>query len=92
MDNKSLYEIAEKNLDIQFPNYRNINALIAQINSSFTVFNRFNNNQLDCDIKDIHTNLIIHPRRHYALPSLAPLIPQDSSYKWGEIYSEQLLL
>lgn len=83
VDNSSIQNIAAKNLDIKLPNYKNTNSLISQINASYSVFNRFNNNQLNCDLKDIQTNLVLYPKIHYAIPSFAPLIEQDQIYKWG---------
>lgn len=46
VDNHSLYEVFDKKLDIQNPNYKNVNNLISQIQSSYTLPMRFNNNIL----------------------------------------------
>ncbi len=74
--NDALYEVARKNLEIDFASYANINWLIGQINSSYTAFNRFNDCTLNCDMQDFKTNLVLYPKINFALPSFAPLVPQ----------------
>ena len=82
-DNKSLYYLASKKLEVDFGgqltyNHNNhvktINKLIAQVQSSMTLSARFNDNILLCSLKDIITNLIQYPQVHYAIPSFLPLI------------------
>ncbi len=73
-DNFSLYKVFERNLDIQSPNYKNLNSLISQVHSSYTLPMRYEDNKITCDIRDIQTNLVSYPRVHWAIPSLVPLI------------------
>ena len=52
-DNYSLHKYCEKELDIEEANYSNINQLIAHVRSSFTLGERFNQNIMNCNMKDI---------------------------------------
>lgn len=41
VDNEAIYEICQKNLDVERPNYTNLNRLISQVVSSITASLRF---------------------------------------------------
>ena len=86
-DNDSLYSLSHSHLDIEYPNYSNINSLISQIHSSYSLPMRYSNNILNCSIRDIQINLVSYPRIHYAIPSFSPLVPKDMNYRWTETFN-----
>jgi hypothetical protein len=82
-DNFSLNKLLEQNLDIHYPNYKNLNNLISQIHSSYTLSMRHTDCILPCDIKQIHTNLVCYQRIHWIVPSFIPLIAEkDENLPW----------
>ncbi|KAJ8026730.1 Tubulin alpha-1C chain [Holothuria leucospilota] len=80
-DNEAMYEICQRNLDIERPNYVNLNRLIAQLVSSFTKPMRFDGalNQV-VTLDEFQVNLIPYPRIHFPVTSYAPLITPQESY------------
>jgi len=87
-DNYALNKLFHRNLDVKSPNYKNLNALISQIHSGYTLPMRFTDNQISCDIKEIQTNLVVFPRIKWIIPSFVPLInEQDADKGWGNILS-----
>lgn len=74
MDNFALNKLFHRDLDILSPNYKNLNSLISQIHSGYTLPMRFSNNKVTCDIKQIQTNLVVFPRIKWILPSFVPLV------------------
>ena len=79
-DNQALHEVCSKHLNIELPNYTNVNRLIAQLISSSTVSMRFSGGSLHCDLQEFHTNMIPFPDLHFLTPSLAPLIDINKAY------------
>jgi tubulin alpha len=61
LDNQSIYDICNKNLDIGRPTYTNLNRLIAQVVSSVTASLRFDGS-LNVDLTEFQTNLVPYPR------------------------------
>jgi len=88
LDNEAIYGIAQRSLDIERPNYTNLNRLIAQVVSSLTASLRFQGT-LNVDINEFQTNLVPFPRIHFLLSSFAPLISADKlhydSYSTSQI-------
>lgn len=76
MDNQAIYDICTKQLAVDHPSYPNINRLIAQVMSSFTVSLRFDG-ALNVDITEFQTNLVPYPRVHFCMSSYAPLITPE---------------
>jgi len=76
LDNEAVYSIAQKSLDIEKPNYTNLNRLISQVVSSLTCSLRFQGS-LNVDINEFQTNLVPYPRIHFLLCSFAPIITAD---------------
>jgi tubulin alpha len=79
LDNEAIYSIAQKSLNIERPNYTNLNRLIAQVVSSLTSSLRFQGS-LNVDINEFQTNLVPYPRIHFMLCSYAPLIAADKAH------------
>ena len=73
LDNEAIYEICQKNLDIERPSYENLNRLITKTISSMTASLRFSG-QLSVDIDDFQTNLVPFPRLHFMITSMAPIL------------------
>jgi len=73
LDNEAIYDICKKSLDIERPNYTNLNRLVAQVISSLTASLRFEGS-LNVDINEFQTNLVPYPRIHFMLCSYAPVI------------------
>jgi len=79
LDNEAIYSIAQKALDIERPNYTNLNRIIAQVVSSLTSSLRFQGS-LNIDINEFQTNLVPYPRIHFLMCSYAPLISADKAH------------
>lgn len=74
MDNESLYDICERNLEAVCVNYTNLNRIIAQVISACTAGLRFPGS-INVDLLEFMTNLIPFPRIHFPICSYAPLVP-----------------
>ncbi|KFW78683.1 Tubulin alpha chain, partial [Phalacrocorax carbo] len=61
VDNEAIYDICNRNLDIERPTYTNLNRLIGQIVSSITASLRFDG-ALNVDLTEFQTNLVPYPR------------------------------
>merc|ERR1712224_65332 len=79
LDNKALYDICRRSLDIERPTYTNLNRLIAQCISSLTASLRFDG-ALNVDVTEFQTNLIPSPRIHFCMTSYAPVISAEKAY------------
>jgi tubulin alpha len=79
LDNQAIYDICRRSLDIEKPNYTNLNRLVAQLISSLTASLRFEGS-LNVDINEFQTNLVPYPRIHFMLCSYAPIISSDKAH------------
>jgi len=79
LDNEAIYDICKKSLDIERPNYTNLNRLVAQVISSLTASLRFDG-ALNVDINEFQTNLVPYPRIHFLMCSYAPVISANKSF------------
>jgi len=79
LDNEALYDICRRSLDIEKPNYTNLNRLVAQLISSLTASLRFQGS-LNVDINEFQTNLVPYPRIHFMLCSYAPIMSTEKAY------------
>jgi tubulin alpha len=73
LDNEAIYDVVQKQLNIERPSYVNLNRLIAQVVSSLTTSLRFDG-AMNVDITEFQTNLVPYPRIHFMLCSYAPVI------------------
>jgi len=76
LDNEAVYDICRRSLNIERPNYANLNRLVAQVISSLTASLRFDG-ALNVDMNEFRTNLVPYPRIHFMLSSYAPVLGAD---------------
>lgn len=79
LDNEAIYDICRRSLELERPNYTNLNRLISQIISSLTTSLRFDG-AINVDISEFQTNLVPYPRIHFMLSSYAPVISAAKAY------------
>jgi len=79
LDNEAIYDICKRSLNIERPNYNNLNRLVAQLISSLTASLRFPGS-LNVDINEFQTNLVPYPRIHFMLCSYAPILGNDKAF------------
>eukprot|EP01084_Bolivina_argentea_P244105 409037_1 len=72
LDNEAIYEICQRNLEIDTPSYSNINKLVSKMLSATTVGLRFDGD-ICCDLNEIQTNMVAFPRLHFLIESMAPV-------------------
>jgi tubulin alpha len=72
LDNEAIYDICQKNLDIERPSYDALNRMIAKAVSSMTASLRFAG-ELNVDLNEFQTNLVPFPRLHFMVTSMAPV-------------------
>jgi len=75
VDNEAMYEICQKQLDIEHPSYDTLNRLIAKSVSSMTASLRFEG-ELNVDLNEFQTNLVAFPRLHFMMTAMAPITTQ----------------
>ncbi|KAK3924941.1 Tubulin alpha-1C chain [Frankliniella fusca] len=73
VDNEASYDLCRTKLDIERPNYSNLNRLITQVVSSITASLRFDG-ALNVDLNEFQTNLVPYPRIHFPLVSYSPIV------------------
>lgn len=86
-DNEAMYNICQTQLDIDSPNYANLNHLLAQTVSSVTSSLRFQGT-LNADFTDFQTNLVPFPRIHFPVSSgyNVALDPQNFNFSFYFIF------
>jgi len=96
LDNEAIYEICQKQLDIERPSYETLNRLISKAVSSMTASLRFQG-ELNMDLQEFQTNLVPFPRLHFMITSMAPVttekkkqtMPQDTQRMTELCFSPQ---
>jgi len=78
LDNEALYNICQKQLDIDRPSYGDLNKIIAKVISSMTASLRFDG-ELNVDLGEFQTNLVPFPRLHFMTTALAPVVTAKKS-------------
>lgn len=73
LDNEAIFDICNNSLDIDRPNYSNLNRLVAQVISSTTTSLRFSGS-MNVDLNEFQTNLVPFPRIHFPLVAYAPFL------------------
>ncbi|XP_062715745.1 tubulin alpha-4 chain [Aedes albopictus] len=76
VDNQAIYDICNTKLNVERPEYTNLNRLISQVVSSITASLRFGG-ALNVDMNEFQTNLVPYPRIHFPLASFAPVVPVE---------------
>lgn len=79
VDNQAMYDMVQRNLNIDRPKFTNLNRLIAQAISSVTASLRFDGS-LNCDLTEFQTNLVPYPRVHFPICSYSPFISAEKAY------------
>jgi tubulin alpha len=78
LDNEALYQICKKKLDINQPNYNDLNRVIVKTISSVTASLRFQG-ELNVDMNEFQTNLVPFPRLHFMTSSIAPILNEGKA-------------
>lgn len=78
-DNEALYSICQNQLEIESPRFRNINQILSQVISNVTAGLRFEGG-LNCNLKEIESNLIPYPSLNFLLSSYAPFRNSEKAY------------
>ncbi|KAK3922644.1 Tubulin alpha-1C chain [Frankliniella fusca] len=73
VDNEASYDLCRNKLDVERPNYINLNRLTCQVVSSITASLRFDG-ALNVDLNEFQTNLVPYPRIHFPLVSYSPIV------------------
>ena len=76
VDNQALFDICQKRLQVDRPNYSNLNRLVSQVVSSITASLRYEGS-LNVDLTEFQTNLVPFPRIHFPLASYSPIVPTE---------------
>ncbi|CAG2107304.1 unnamed protein product, partial [Medioppia subpectinata] len=74
IENKALYDICGRDLDIERPTYTNLNRLIGQIVSSITASLGLDGDYFGTHLANIAARLAPYPRIHFPLVSYSPVI------------------
>ena len=78
LDNEALFDICQKKLKIEKPNYGHLNELVATLISGVTCGLRFPG-QINSSLRKQAVNLVTFPRVHFFMNSLSPYVNDPKS-------------
>ena len=71
LDNREIYGLCQKTLNIERPSYDNLNRLIGKVLSSMTESSRFEG--------EMNANLVSFARLHFMTRSMAPVLTKEKT-------------
>ncbi|XP_033224326.1 tubulin beta chain-like isoform X2 [Belonocnema kinseyi] len=87
IDNKALYNILTKNLDIAAPTFADMNHLVSYCMAGITCSLRFKG-QLNMDLRKLLVNMVPFPKLHFFIPGYAPLMTRNSAPFRSDVVQE----
>ncbi|KAB1257175.1 Tubulin alpha-3 chain [Camelus dromedarius] len=79
VENEAIYNICDRNHDIELQTYTKLHMLIGQVVSSFTASLRFDG-ALNVDLTEFQANLVPCPHIHFLLSPYATVISAEKTY------------
>ena len=76
LDNKAIYWICQRDLEIKAPTYNQLNRVMNKTIAAITYTFRFQDNYLDLNVnmQELQSNTVSFPRLHFLMASMAPIL------------------